>query len=94
VTLKPLAKGAEMRHNTTLGHGNKCLSLLQRCELRPVTPEVAGSSPVILASESCVRVDTEMDEILTIDEIKACYAPDWVLIGEPETDEALGLRAG
>ncbi len=42
----------------------------------------------------CVRVGTEMDEILTIDEIKARYAPDWVLIGEPETDEALELRAG
>jgi hypothetical protein len=35
-----------------------------------------------------------MDEILTIDEIKARYAPDWVLIGEPETDETLELRAG
>lgn len=35
-----------------------------------------------------------MSEILTIDEIKARYAPDWVLIGEPETDESLGVRAG
>ena len=35
-----------------------------------------------------------MDEILTIDEIKARYAPDWVLIGEPLTDETLELRAG
>jgi hypothetical protein len=35
-----------------------------------------------------------MDEILTIEEIKARYAPDWVLIGEPDTDEALELRAG
>ena len=34
-----------MRHNTTLGHGNKCLSLLQRCELRPVTPEVGQFEP-------------------------------------------------
>jgi hypothetical protein len=35
-----------------------------------------------------------MDEILTIDEIKARYAPDWVLIGEPETDESQHLKAG
>ena len=34
------------------------------------------------------------DEVLTIAEIKARYAPDWVLIGEPQTDETLGLRAG
>jgi hypothetical protein len=37
---------------------------------------------------------TKMDEMLTIDEIKARYAPDWVLIGEPETDEAQHLKAG
>ena len=35
-----------------------------------------------------------MDEILTFEEIRARYAPDWVLIGEPQTDEDLGLRAG
>lgn len=35
-----------------------------------------------------------MDELLTIDEIKARYAPDWVLIGDPETDEAQHLKAG
>ena len=35
-----------------------------------------------------------MDETLTIDEIKSRYAPDWVLIGEPETDEIQHLRAG
>lgn len=35
-----------------------------------------------------------MGEVSTIDEIKARYAPDWVLIGEPETDEALEVRAG
>ena len=28
-----------------------------------------------------------MDEILTIDEIQSRYAPEWVLIGEPQTDE-------
>ena len=37
---------------------------------------------------------TNMNEILTIGEIRERYAPDWVLIGEPETDEGLGLRAG
>jgi hypothetical protein len=35
-----------------------------------------------------------MDELLTIDQIKARYAPDWVLIGEPETDEVQHLMAG
>jgi hypothetical protein len=31
---------------------------------------------------------------LTIEEIEARFAPDWVLTGESETDENLGLRAG
>ena len=35
-----------------------------------------------------------MNEILTIDEIEARYAPDRVLIGEPQTDEGLNVRAG
>ncbi|MFI5455087.1 MAG: hypothetical protein ACHRXM_06510 [Isosphaerales bacterium] len=35
-----------------------------------------------------------MDEVLTIDEIKARYAPDWVLIGEPLIDESQRLLAG
>ena len=35
-----------------------------------------------------------MDEVLTIDEIKDRYAPDWVLIGEPQTDENQRLLAG
>jgi hypothetical protein len=35
-----------------------------------------------------------MDEVLTIDEIKARYAPDWVLIGEPRTDEFQRLHGG
>ncbi len=35
-----------------------------------------------------------MNDVLTIDEIKERYAPDWVLIGEPQTDDALELRAG
>jgi hypothetical protein len=30
-----------------------------------------------------------MDEVLTIEEMKVRYAPEWVLIGDPETDEAL-----
>jgi hypothetical protein len=38
--------------------------------------------------------ETIMNEILTIDEIKSRYAPDWVLIGEPETDESMELRSG
>ena len=35
-----------------------------------------------------------MDEMPTIEEIRARYASDWVLIGEPETDESQHLRAG
>ncbi len=33
-------------------------------------------------------------EVLTIDEIKARFAPDWVLIGDPETDEYQRVLAG
>ena len=35
-----------------------------------------------------------MNEILTMDSIKARYAPGWVLICEPETDENLKLLSG
>jgi hypothetical protein len=35
-----------------------------------------------------------MDELLTIDEITARFAPEWVLIGEPQTDESERLVAG
>jgi hypothetical protein len=35
-----------------------------------------------------------MDETLTIEEIEARFVPEWVLIGEPQTDEDLRLRAG
>lgn len=35
-----------------------------------------------------------MDEVLSIAEIEARYAPEWVLIGEPQTDEQLNLLAG
>jgi hypothetical protein len=35
-----------------------------------------------------------MGEMLTIDEIKDRYAPDWVLIGEPQIDESQRLLAG
>jgi hypothetical protein len=35
-----------------------------------------------------------MDEFLTIDEIKDRFAPDWVLIGDPQIDESSILRAG
>jgi len=35
-----------------------------------------------------------VDEILTIDEMKARYAPDWVLIGDPVVDEGQRLLAG
>ncbi|MGA2703695.1 MAG: hypothetical protein ABSH35_21670 [Isosphaeraceae bacterium] len=35
-----------------------------------------------------------MEDILTLQEIEARYAPEWVLIGDPQTDEALRLQAG
>jgi hypothetical protein len=35
-----------------------------------------------------------MNETLSIGEIESRYAPDWVLIGEPQTDEALDVLAG
>lgn len=35
-----------------------------------------------------------MNKLLAIEEIEARYAPEWVLIGEPQTDELLRLRAG
>jgi hypothetical protein len=35
-----------------------------------------------------------MDEILTYDEIKARYAPDWVLIGDLVTDDKLEVLSG
>lgn len=35
-----------------------------------------------------------MSEILTIDEIKARYAPDWVLMGDIETTEDQSLVSG
>lgn len=35
-----------------------------------------------------------MDEILTIEEIRTRFAPDWVLIGDPQTDESQRLHAG
>jgi hypothetical protein len=38
--------------------------------------------------------EVTMNDVLTMDEIKARYAPDWVLIGEPQTDEKLGVLAG
>ena len=31
-----------------------------------------------------------MDEVLTMEEIKARYSPDWVMIAEPETDDIRG----
>jgi hypothetical protein len=38
--------------------------------------------------------EERMDDILTLQEIEAGYAPEWVLIGDPQTDESLRLQAG
>jgi hypothetical protein len=35
-----------------------------------------------------------MADTLTIEEIEARYAPDWVLIGDPQTDDHLRLLGG
>jgi hypothetical protein len=35
-----------------------------------------------------------VDEVLSIDEIKMRFSPDWVLIGEPQTDQNQRLLAG
>ena len=35
-----------------------------------------------------------MDEVLTVKEIKDRYAPDWVLIAEPEIDDQLEVLEG
>jgi hypothetical protein len=37
---------------------------------------------------------TKMADVQTIEEIKAQFPSEWVLIGEPETDEASRLLAG
>jgi len=34
------------------------------------------------------------DDVLTMEEIKARYAPDWVLIAEPVTDDMQRLLRG
>ncbi|MFI5455196.1 MAG: hypothetical protein ACHRXM_07055 [Isosphaerales bacterium] len=36
----------------------------------------------------------DADERLTFEEIKARFAPEWVLIGDPETDEYQRVVAG
>jgi hypothetical protein len=35
-----------------------------------------------------------MDEILTVEEMKARYPDEWVIIGDPETDEHLHVLSG
>ena len=35
-----------------------------------------------------------MDDVLTFDEMKARYAPDWVLLGDPVLDEGQRILAG
>jgi hypothetical protein len=41
-----------------------------------------------------LREGDAMDEVLTIEEIKARYAPNWVLIGDPQTDDYHHVLAG
>ncbi len=35
-----------------------------------------------------------MDENLTVDQIEALFVSEWVLVGDPETDDALAVRRG
>lgn len=35
-----------------------------------------------------------MDEVLTMNQIQARYAPDWVLIAEPQVDDKLAVLGG
>ncbi|MEX0701343.1 MAG: hypothetical protein WD069_04545 [Planctomycetales bacterium] len=35
-----------------------------------------------------------MDQMLTIDEIKDRYDSEWILLGDPETDEQLNVQGG
>ena len=35
-----------------------------------------------------------MDEVLTIAEIEARFAPEWVLVEDPQTSEALEVQSG
>ena len=54
----------------------------------------AGEFDMTQSLGSANQAGANGDERLTIDEIKARYAPDWVLIGEPETNEFQQLQAG
>lgn len=36
----------------------------------------------------------DADEVITVEEMKARYAPEWVLIGDPEIDEHQRVTAG
>jgi hypothetical protein len=40
------------------------------------------------------RWEVDVDDLLSMEEIESRYAPDWVLIGEPQTAEDLSVRAG
>jgi len=56
----------------------------------------AIDSPVVSTENEIETKATEerMDDILTLQEIEARYAPEWVPIGDPQTDESLRLQAG
>ena len=60
-----------------------CLSILLDA------PSVACDTTSMIESAEIVTV-----ELLTFEEIRARYAPDWVLIAEPQVDENQQLQAG
>jgi hypothetical protein len=38
--------------------------------------------------------ESDMSDVLTIEEITSRYGDEWVLIGDPETDEFLNVKRG
>jgi hypothetical protein len=57
-------------------------------------PLTANRNLEMIDETSEVSMEIKMDEILTIEEIEARYAPEYVLIGDPTTDEYMAVRSG
>jgi hypothetical protein len=47
-----------------------------------------------MIDEGALAREADMDEMMTVAEIEARYAPEWVLIGEPQTDDEQRLLGG
>jgi len=94
----------EILRGNVLFHGPDCDELLLKArelKLDYLAVRYLGEYPehfainIDLFGEGIVMFeDAHMDETLTMEEIKARYAPDWVLIAEPETDDMQRLLRG